>query len=80
MGINKKLIIALNDVTKVTKAKSIGILKAIKIYSPGKKSSYKFQSFSDCNKTYKIIHKLWSNVSPNADAQAESEEDDIYEE
>lgn len=67
MGINKKVIVPLNDVTKVTKAKSLGLLKAIKIYtSTGRKSSYKFQSFSDCNKTYKIIHKLWTNVSPNA--------------
>lgn len=78
MGITKKVIVPLNDVTKVTKAKSIGILKAIKIYtSAGKKNNYKFQSFSDCNKTYKIIHKLWTNVSPNAiQATGESEEED----
>lgn len=82
MGITKKVIVPLNDVTKVTKAKSLGLLKAIKIYtSAGKKNSYKFQSFSDCNKTYKIIHKLWSNVSPNAvqdtgDSEEEDNEDD----
>lgn len=33
MGITKKLIIPLGEVTQVSKAKSIGIIKAIKIYS-----------------------------------------------
>lgn len=32
MGITKKCIIPLNDVTKITKARSLGLLKALKIY------------------------------------------------
>ncbi|CDW85958.1 UNKNOWN [Stylonychia lemnae] len=83
MGITKRVIVPLNDVTQVSKAKSLGMIKAIKIYTQaqaGKKSSYKFQSFSDCNKTYKIIQKLWSNVSPyaqqNKDVSEEEDDDD----
>lgn len=63
MGISKKLIIPMNDVTKVTKAKRLGIIKALKIYQTGKKSSYKFTNFTDIDKTYNIIQKLWGNVS-----------------
>ena len=79
MGITQKLIIPLNDVTKITKAKSLGLLKAIKIYQQGKKSSYKFQSFTDCDKTFKIIFKLWSNVSPNAQEDAVHTEEEVTE-
>lgn len=45
MGITKKVIIPLNDVTQVSKAKSLGIIKAIKIYAQvqaGKQKIYKF--------------------------------------
>ena len=42
MGISKKLIIPLNDVIKITKARSLGIIKALKIYQANKKNSYKF--------------------------------------
>ena len=66
MGISKKLIIPLNDVIKITKAKRLGIMKALMIYQANKKNSYKFQSFSDTDKTFSIIHKLWQNVSPYA--------------
>ena len=65
MGITKKIIIPLNDVTKITKAKRLG-KKSIKIELTGKAQSYRFSSFTDSDKTYKIIHKLWGNVSPNA--------------
>jgi hypothetical protein len=41
MGITKKVIIPLNDVSKVTKARSLGLLRAIKIYTPNRKA-YKF--------------------------------------
>jgi hypothetical protein len=77
MGISKKLIIPLNDVTKITKAKRLGMINALHIYQANKQSPYKFQSFSDINKTYTIISKLWANVSPYAtqDTGATSEED-----
>eukprot|EP00347_Sterkiella_histriomuscorum_P004839 403358890 len=79
LGITQKVIIPLNDVTQVSKAKSLGMIRAIKIYSQiqaGKSKTYKFQSFSDCTKTFKIIQKLWSNVSPHAkEVNATSEED-----
>ena len=66
MGISQKLIIPLNDVTKVTKAKRLGMIKALKIYQANVKKSHKFQSFSDTDKTYQIIYKLWKNVSTYA--------------
>ena len=66
MGISKKLIIPLNDVTKITKAKRLGMIKALKIHQNNNKNSYKFQSFSDTDKTYSIIQRLWMNVSPYA--------------
>lgn len=42
IGISKKLIIPLNDVTRITKAKRFGIINALMIYQANKKSSYKF--------------------------------------
>lgn len=59
LGISKKLIIPLNDVTKITKAKRLGIMKALMIYQANKKNSYKFQSFHDLDQTFKIIQRLW---------------------
>jgi len=66
MGISKKLISPLNDVTKITKAKRLGMIKSLKIYQANKKNSHNFQSFSDTDKTYSIIYKLWTNVSTYA--------------
>jgi hypothetical protein len=66
MGISQKLIIPLNDVTKITKAKRLGMIKSLKIYQANKKNSHNFQSFSDTDKTYSIIYKLWTNVSTYA--------------
>ena len=42
MGISQKLIIPLNDVTKITKAKRLGMIKALKIYQANKKNSHSF--------------------------------------
>ena len=42
MGINKKLILPLSDITKLVKAKRLGLIKAIKIYLHGVKHSHKF--------------------------------------
>ena len=69
MGISQKLIIPLTDVTKVKKVKLLGMIKALKIYQANKKGSHSFQSFSDTNKTYEIIQKLWMNVSTYAKAE-----------
>lgn len=66
LGISKKLIVPLNDVTKITKAKRLGIMKALQIYQANKQNPYKFQSFTDIDKTFKIIQRLWQNVSPYA--------------
>jgi hypothetical protein len=66
MGLSQKLIIPLNDVTKITKAKRLGMIKSLKIYQANKKNSHNFQSFSDTDKTYSIIYKLWTNVSTYA--------------
>lgn len=78
MGISQKLIIPLNDVTKITKAKRLGMIKSLKIYQANKKNSHNFQSFSDTDKTYSIIYKLWTNVSTYAQGLSDdvlSEED-----
>ena len=78
MGISQKLIIPLNDVTKITKAKRLGMIKSLKIYQANKKNSHSFQSFSDTDKTYSIIYKLWTNVSTYAQGlqdEVQSEED-----
>lgn len=66
LGISKKLIVPLNDVTKITKAKRLGIIKSLMIYHSTVKTPYKFQSFHDVDQTFKIVQKLWSNVSPYA--------------
>ena len=83
VGISQKLIIPLNDVTKITKAKKLGMIKSLKIYQANKKKPYSFQSFSDSDKTYSIIYKLWTNVSTYAQGlqeDAQSEEDNEPEE
>ena len=69
MGISQKVIIPLNDVTKVKKVKLLGMIKALKIYQANRKGSHSFQSFSDTNKTFEIIQKLWMNVSTYAKAE-----------
>ncbi|TNV74139.1 hypothetical protein FGO68_gene9547 [Halteria grandinella] len=66
LGISKKLIIPLNDVVKITKAKRLGIMKSLMIYHSTQKTPYKFQSFHDVDQTFKIVQRLWSNVSPYA--------------
>jgi hypothetical protein len=77
LGISKKLIIPLNDVTKITKVKRLGIIKALMVYHATNKTPYKFQSFHDVDQTFKIVQRLWSNVSPYAtDNNALSSEED----
>ena len=83
MGISQKLIIPLNDVTKITKAKKLGMIKSLKIYQANKTKPYSFRSFSDSDKTYAIIYKLWTNVSTYAQGindEKSSEEDNEPEE
>jgi len=55
IGISQKLIIPLNDVTKIKKVKLLGMIKALKIYQANQKKSHQFRSFSDTDKTYEII-------------------------
>ena len=54
------------------------MIKSLKIYQANKKNSHNFQSFSDTDKTYSIIYKLWTNVSTYAQGlqdEVQSEED-----
>lgn len=63
VGMNKKIIIPIGDITKLTKTKTLGMIKSIKIAQQGINKNYSFTSFADCDTTFKIIQKLWSNVS-----------------
>lgn len=66
----------MNDIVKIIKAKKLGIIKALKIYKQSRKHSYQFSSFTDIDKTYNIIHKLWKNISPHAKEDIKSSEED----
>ena len=67
----------MNDINKIVKRSvKLGIVKALKIYKQGRKHSYQFSAFTDIDKTYSIIHKLWVNVSPYAKEEGKSSEDD----
>jgi len=76
IGINKKIIIPLRDITKIVKAKKLGILRAIKVYQQGVEKSFAFTNFSNSDTTFLIIHRLWSNVSPHAEQNNEEVEED----